>query len=210
MLTKRFFVALGISLAVHLSISSVRAPVAQLPLTAPNLTLHILAKPKRATAHVAPQPSTQSVKHVGRAGSSVVGAQTTFPQDAQPAPPPFSESGVPTPVLPSAKESAPAHEEVAKLASKELDVRAYYLDNPLPNYPERSRELGEEGRVEVKVAVGKNGQVQQIFLHRSSGFSRLDDAALNAVRYWRFVPAKRGMEPIDSWLIIPIPFRIMH
>ncbi|TCP14782.1 outer membrane transport energization protein TonB [Crenobacter luteus] len=86
--------------------------------------------------------------------------------------------------------------------------RADYLSNPPPAYPERSRELGEEGRVEVRVRVSPDGRAAEVLLHRSSGFRRLDDAALRAVAGWRFVPARRGDTPVEAWLIVPMPFRL--
>lgn len=90
-----------------------------------------------------------------------------------------------------------------------MEYSARYLHNPLPYYPERSRELGEEGRPEIKVWVGIDGRPRQVALYRSSGFVRLDEAAVTAVKQWHFEPAKRGEHVIDSWLIIPIPFRIV-
>ncbi|AXK38436.1 energy transducer TonB [Crenobacter cavernae] len=86
--------------------------------------------------------------------------------------------------------------------------RADYLTNPPPAYPERSRELGEEGRVEVRVRVTVDGRPAEVQLARSSGYKRLDDAALKAVAHWRFVPARRGDTHVEAWLIVPMPFRL--
>lgn len=51
-----------------------------------------------------------------------------------------------------------------------------------------------------------DGRVGEIRLKRSSGFTRLDEAALAAVRRWRYVPARRGDEPIPYWYVQPIDF----
>ena len=51
-----------------------------------------------------------------------------------------------------------------------------------------------------------DGTVGEIKLKRSSGFARLDEAALDAVRQWRYVPARRGDQPIPYWYVQPIDF----
>lgn len=85
---------------------------------------------------------------------------------------------------------------------------AAMLNNPAPAYPAQSRRLREEGRVLFDVYILPDGSVGQIRLKRSSGFSRLDDAALEAIRRWRYVPAKRGDEPIPYWYVQPLDFQL--
>ncbi len=85
---------------------------------------------------------------------------------------------------------------------------ADYLDNPKPPYPSVSRRMGEEGEVQLRVSVDSNGNVQQIEIHRGSGYPRLDQSALQTVRRWRFVPARQGNQPISSWVIVPIQFNL--
>ncbi len=85
---------------------------------------------------------------------------------------------------------------------------AEYLDNPKPAYPSASRRMGEEGEVRLRVQVDITGQPQQIEIFRSSGFPRLDQAALDTVRQWRFVPARQGDQPIPAWVIVPIKFSL--
>lgn len=83
---------------------------------------------------------------------------------------------------------------------------AAHLSNPAPVYPAVSRRLREQGRVLFDVYILPDGTVGEIKLKRSSGFARLDEAALEAVRRWRYVPAKRGDEPIPFWYVQPIDF----
>lgn len=83
---------------------------------------------------------------------------------------------------------------------------AAHLSNPAPVYPAVSRRLREQGRVLFDVYILPDGTVGEIKLKRSSGFARLDDAALEAVRQWRYVPAKRGDQPIPFWYVQPIDF----
>lgn len=83
-----------------------------------------------------------------------------------------------------------------------------YLNNPKPVPPNRSIELGESGLVELNVLVDSNGHPQEVKLARSSGFWRLDEAALKAVEQWRFVPASRGGKPETSRVTVPLRFRL--
>lgn len=85
---------------------------------------------------------------------------------------------------------------------------AAYLNNPEPKYPPLSRRLGEEGKVLLKVRVLPDGHAASVDLEKSSGFERLDESAKQAVTRWRFIPAKRGDEPIEASVIVPIVFRL--
>ena len=87
---------------------------------------------------------------------------------------------------------------------------ASYLNNAKPPYPPLSRRMREEGRVILRVLVTAQGVAGRVEIRRSSGFSRLDQAALNAVRNWRFVPAKRGNTPIEMWYDVPIDFSLRN
>ena len=85
---------------------------------------------------------------------------------------------------------------------------ADYLDNPAPAYPPLSRRLHEEGRVILRVLVSVRGIADEVQVRTPSGSARLDEAARETVRGWRFVPAKRGAEPVAAWVLIPISFRL--
>jgi protein TonB len=84
--------------------------------------------------------------------------------------------------------------------------RAAYLSNPPPAYPPASRRREEEGSVALRVHITVDGRADEVLLHRSSGFERLDQAAMEAVRRWRFVPARRGRENVPGWVVVPIQF----
>ncbi len=86
------------------------------------------------------------------------------------------------------------------------DYTAGYLDNPAPRYPVESRRKGEEGAVVVQVSVSIAGQAQEIRVVKSSGYSRLDDAAVDAIRRWRFAPALQAGQPVAAWVEVRIPF----
>lgn len=104
---------------------------------------------------------------------------------------------------------APAPTAKAPLAqATEARYDADYLNNPSPIYPPLSRRLREQGLVLLKVKVRADGSADSVLIERASGSARLDDAALSAVKRWQFVPAKRGNEPVESWVLVPIEFEL--
>jgi periplasmic protein TonB len=85
---------------------------------------------------------------------------------------------------------------------------ADYLNNPAPNYPAASRRQGETGRVIVRCFVTADGKVDTLELRTSSGFERLDAAALQAVKSWRFKPGSKGGAPEAMWVNVPVVFSL--
>ena len=87
---------------------------------------------------------------------------------------------------------------------------AAYLNNPRPAYPAVSLRLREQGTVRLRVLVGADGTVRKLELEQSSGFERLDQAALKAVATWKFVPGRRAGVVEEMAVDVPIPFRITN
>ena len=79
-----------------------------------------------------------------------------------------------------------------------------------PVYPPRCLRMGVEGLVKVKVLVGEDGVPQEITLATSSGESALDEAAMEAVHSWLFVPAMRNGVPVRVWAVVPIEFKLIN
>ena len=160
-----------------------------------------------------PPPPVEKAKPLPMAPKAVVRPRP------EPAPqPPVLESVAPAapvtiappppPVVAPAREAAapPPPPPPAPVTAARFD--ADYLRNPPPAYPALSRRMGEQGQVMLRVLVTRDGAAKTVELHRSSGFGRLDEAALDAVRHWRFVPARRGAEAIEDWVLVPIVFRL--
>lgn len=77
---------------------------------------------------------------------------------------------------------------------------ADYLNNPKPVFPLMSKRLGEQGNVKVRIFIGADGLPKKAELQQTSGYERLDQAALAAVMQWRFVPGKRGGVAENMWM----------
>src|SRR4029079_11447036 len=77
-----------------------------------------------------------------------------------------------------------------------------------PTYPPASRRAGEQGTVRLKVLVDTNGRASNVQVTQSSGFTRLDEAAMDAVRKWRFVAATDGTNKIQAYTQVAVTFKL--
>jgi len=76
-------------------------------------------------------------------------------------------------------------------------------------YPPASRRAGEEGTVQLQVFVLDSGRAGEVKVARSSGFPKLDEAAIAEVkRNWRFVPGKEDGKPVSMWHTFAVTFRL--
>ncbi|MBI3268465.1 MAG: energy transducer TonB [Planctomycetes bacterium] len=80
--------------------------------------------------------------------------------------------------------------------------------NRPPPYPARARRAGWEGAVLLDVLVGVDGACRQARILASSGHPVLDEAALRAVKEWRFEPARQAGRPVESHVELPVEFRL--
>lgn len=121
------------------------------------------------------------------------------PTPEQPAPP-----APPVPVLAEAPPAPPAPPPPKNIPASEVQ----YLVRPAPEYPRLSVRQGESGQVMLRVFIDEAGLPRDVRIEQSSGFARLDDAALAAVRQARFKPPTLNGQPISGWARIPIPFEL--
>lgn len=84
-----------------------------------------------------------------------------------------------------------------------------YRHPPTPAvYPPRAIELNQQGEVIVRVRLDPEGTAVEIVVHRPSGHSMLDRAAVAAVKGWHFLPAVRDGRPVSAWVEIPVRFHL--
>lgn len=112
----------------------------------------------------------------------------------------------PTPAPAVAQPAEPAPAAPAPVLPPRAD--AGQISNPAPAYPSLSRRLREEGLVVLEILIRADGSVGEIKLKASSGFKRLDEAAMNAVKRWRYQPATQGGIAIDFWYEQPVEFNL--
>jgi TonB family protein len=77
-----------------------------------------------------------------------------------------------------------------------------------PRYPESARRAGAQGVTLLRVHVLENGRVGEVNIEKTAGFRDLDFAAAEAVKKWRFEPARRGKEPVSIWVLLPVKFEL--
>jgi periplasmic protein TonB len=79
-----------------------------------------------------------------------------------------------------------------------------------PVYPPQSRRAGEEGTGVYRVLVDANGRPQEVTVATSSGFPRLDEAAVAAIRKWVFKPAMQSGQAVQSWTRVQVKFELKN
>ena len=112
---------------------------------------------------------------------------------------------MPPPVTPPRLPPAPAP---APATTVSVDLDAATKAGTPPVYPMESRRRHEQGTVRLRVVIDTDGRVKEISVASSSGFERLDKAALDAVCHWRFQPQMQGGVAVEAVGTLPIPFRL--
>jgi periplasmic protein TonB len=121
------------------------------------------------------------------------------------APPPEPVAAAPTPVQPEPAPAPPAPPAPVIIPTSAIQ----FLETPLPpEYPRVSKRLNETGTVMLQVHIDERGNPAQVVVKRSSNFPRLDEAAVLAVRRWRFRPHLVNDRPTAGWATIPVIFEL--
>lgn len=145
-----------------------------------------------ATVSAMAPVQVQAPVAVAASAAAQTSAQTAAPAAAQPsASTPTSESGLP-----------------ATARNTDADYKAAYLNNPRPAYPLLAIRQGAQGQVLLLVEVLPDGRAGRIELEKLSGHAMLDTAAMNAVRAWRFTPARKDGLLTTQTVRIPIHFNL--
>lgn len=126
------------------------------------------------------------------------------PSQPVPAAPQRAPEPAPAPAQAAPAAAAPAAAPATGTGPVKANLAANLLSSPKPVFPNSSRRKKESGVVTVRVVVGEDGRVADISLHRSSGFTDLDQAVVAAVRNWRWSPTLRDGRPVRITGLIPI------
>ena len=119
------------------------------------------------------------------------------PTTASPAQPPISAAS------PASSPTAPESHAPVELATQ---LAATCPERPPPGYPALSRQLGEQGQVVLRVELDESGSVSGAEVERSSGYTRLDTAAMAAIRSWHCTAAVRNGQPVKAVARQPFHF----
>lgn len=199
-------------LVVHgVLMSIVGAGLARPPLVTPPTIVGVLIQPEPLPITTRPEPVKPRPQPQPRAEAKPLpplpkAEASEHAPTAPPTPPPVPAE--PAPPAPPVAAPAPGPTKPAEPPLTPPRSDAAHLNNPAPVYPAMSRRLQESGRVVLEVYILANGQVGEVKLRQSSGYKRLDDAAVQAVRNWRYVPARRGDEAIPFWYVQALSFSL--
>ncbi len=168
---------------IFLAVVDAPAPMAQPKPLPPPSSLHVPSPPPLELPLIAPEPSPSPL----------------VAQVAAPTPPPAPVAQV----VEVAPIQAPAP------ASKTIPASAVqYLVPPAPVYSRISARMKESGKALIRVYIDETGIPRNVQLATSTGFSRLDEAALAAVRNCRFKPYLENGVAVAGWAAIPIEFEL--
>lgn len=168
--------------------------------------------PPAIAQEAAPAPAAPAASNVAPAPrvTTPMDSPITTGTDGVPASAPAGPPAPPAPTRPAAP-SAPSGPAVAALppdggVTQTAVPRGGYQVRP--SYPSNARRLGIQGTTLLSVFVAADGRVGDVVVKQSAGHPDLDQAAADAVKRWRFEPARRGSEAVAMWVLLPVEFRL--
>lgn len=128
-------------------------------------------------------PATEAPKDIASAPAAVANGSGADPAAPAPASPPST----------APKKTDGATEDATGLGGGARDdgLALRTKSSPRPAYPEAARRRGEQGTVTCQLTIARDGRVLEVAVVTSSGFAALDEAALKALRKWRFESLER-------------------
>ena len=197
--------AVGAIVAVHIvaawglmQVKEVRDAVAQ----AAPIFVDMIAPPAPPAPPVPPAPAPKVAPKIAPPVPLMTAAPSPAPAPFA-APPPDIQEPPPAPPVEVAVQAPPA----PPAPPKNIPASAVqYLEPPVLEYPRAARRAGETGRVIVRVYIDESGMPRNVQVNRTSGFARLDEAALAAVQKARFRPYTENGRPTAGWALIPLTF----
>jgi periplasmic protein TonB len=211
---RRLFVLLAISAALHgIVLWLAPGPVGRFSVEVPKtLTVQVVVPPPPPTSLEPARPPEKPLKTPARAHIAPQAepepSAATEPPESEPVPTPAPVLALPANSGTTAAVAPPAEPAPKPVAVTAPSFSAAYLSNPAPAYPIAARRRGQEGVVLVEALVSESGLPKEVRLGKSSGAALLDEAAIQAVKGWKFTPARQGERAVAAWVAIPIRFKL--
>lgn len=178
-----------------------------LPVAPPERKAVALPEPRQPEPQRRPAPRPTPTHAPEPAAPKIPVPVLALPEPSTPAASAFAGPAA-RPQGPASAPAVPRSPPPVRLAVAPPSFSAAYLRNPAPRYPLAARRAGEQGTVMLRVLVSPDGQPARVELEDSSGSAHLDSAAVEAVKRWRFTPARRSSETVEGWVLVPIVFRL--
>lgn len=153
--------------------------------------------PKAEVPAMPPPPRPRAVEQL-QPRQLVAAAPVLSPAEYVAAPPPQPAPVIEAPPAPVPKPVGPV--------TLDFELSVSCPERAAPGYPLLSRRMGEAGTTVLRVELDEQGQVAAARIATGSGFARLDEAALAAVKTWRCNPAQRNGVPVRAVALQPFKF----
>ncbi|HSI44909.1 MAG TPA: energy transducer TonB [Methylophilus sp.] len=193
-----------------MTVSLITLPAKKEEAPAPEIVPIIKQKPVEKPIIKPKEPTVKPVERPTPVVERIVEPTSDTPRfeaSTQPAAPPM-EAPAAASAKPAPAPAAPPKQEIVEEKEEPPKFGVAYLNNPPPEYPKLAKRAGEEGRVLLKVLVSAEGRPETVEISKGSGFERLDTAAMNAVKQWRFEPARKGGKTLSAYVIVPLAFTL--
>jgi len=120
------------------------------------------------------------------------------------------------PFDPNGRGAGGGHEKVAAVPASDEPIRVFgavtrpvIIDGPQPRYTETARRAGVQGTVIVEAVINEQGRVTDVRVLKTLPMG-LDQAAVDAVRSWRFKPATLGSKPVKVFYTLTVNFTLQR
>ena len=169
--------------------------------------------PAKVAAPAAPKPVRQEAPPaIAPAVPQVLTSPAPVTSPGEPvAPPPPVAKTIPAPSsspVVSGSAAVPVVAAAPQTVQMSSELSVSCQDRPPPSYPKQSLRLGEQGKTVLQVELDELGRVANVVVKTTSGFARLDEAAVNTVKNWRCTPAKRNGVAVRSVALQPFNFAL--
>jgi protein TonB len=165
------------------------------------------SRPEPAAPPAPSQPSEPKPTPQQQPKTEVVVPQPKIPVQTANTPIPVAvEAPTPQVSAPPSQNPAPAAPTSGSGPVNVANLNTNLLSGAPPSYPMGSRRKREQGTVVLRLVISEDGRVSDVSIHRSSGFSALDEAAVAAVRKWRWSPTIRDGQRVQITGLVQIPF----
>ena len=181
-------------------------------LTPPPVRAQAAAKLQSPSAPSKDKVPSETVQNLPATVPAVAQVQVQAPVPAPAAAQTSAQGATPAAAPAAAQPSAPTPAAEPGMPATAPDTvaeyKAAYLNNLRPAYPLLAIRQGAQGQVLLLVEVTTDGRAGRIELEKPSGHAMLDAAAVNAVRAWRFTPARKDGLLTTQTVRIPIHFNL--
>jgi periplasmic protein TonB len=118
----------------------------------------------------------------------------------------FHTAPAPQRTVPGTIASIATYVEPQTLGTVSQEEPVHFSSSPLPRYPQAWKQRGLRGTVVLRLTVNTAGKIERLEIATSSGYSELDNSAVQAVQFWTARPASRNGVAVATTVLLPVVF----